>query len=343
MTEKLQWGIIATGNIAAAFARALKHTRRGELLAVASRTQDGAEMFGKEHEVPRHYGSYDAILEDPDVDAVYISTPHPMHAEWAIKCAQAGKHILCEKPMTLNAPDTEKVIEAARANDVFLMEAFMYRCHPQTERLVELLQSGTIGEIRMVHAFFGFNREMDREGRHLNNALGGGGIMDVGCYPISMSRLVAGIATGRDFADPIKVHGAGRVGETRVDEWAVATLQFENDVVAQVATAIRVGLGAGVRIFGSDGEIIVPYPWLPSREGGATTIEVRVADRSPRFITVETSEWLYGIEADHVADNLDNRQGSFPAMSWDDSMGNARTLDRWRSDVGVVYDTDTGG
>ena len=341
MTQKLQWGIIATGNIAAAFARALKHARRGELLAVASRNQEGAELFGKEHEAQRRYGAYDALLEDPDVDAVYISTPHPMHAEWAIKCAQAGKHILCEKPMTLNARDTERVIEAARSADVFLMEAFMYRCHPQTERLVELLQSGNIGEIRIIHAFFGFNREMDHEGRHLNNALGGGGIMDVGCYPVSMSRLVAGIAIGRDFVDPIEVHGAGRVGETRVDEWAVATLEFENGIVAQTATAVQVGLGAGVHIFGSHGEIVVPDPWLPSREGGATTIEVRNTDRAPRFITVETSEWLYGIEADHVADNLDRRQGRFPAMTWDDSLGNAKTLDRWRAAVGVVYDADS--
>ena len=205
MDGPLRWGIIGTGKIADAFARGLGQTDTGDLVAVASRTEANAERFGETHGVGRRHGSYDALVDDPGVDAVYVSTPHPMHAEWAIRCAEAGKHVLCEKPMTLNEADTMAVVEAARRSDVFLMEAFMYRCHPQTERLVGLLRSGVIGDVKLVRATFGFRLPHDPEERHLANGLGGGGILDVGCYTVSMSRLVAATALGVEVAEPREV------------------------------------------------------------------------------------------------------------------------------------------
>ena len=343
MDAPLRWGIIGTGKIAAAFAHALDHTDAGDLVAVASRTTEAnAERFGQTHGVGRRHAAYEALVDDPGVDAVYISTPHPMHAEWAIRCAEAGKHVLCEKPMTLNEADTMAVVEAARRNDVFLMEAFMYRCHPQTERLVDLLRSGVIGDVKLVRATFGFRGAYDPEERHLANALGGGGILDLGCYTVSMSRLVAAVALGVEVAEPREVHAVGHVGpETRVDEYTAATLLFDGDIVAEVSCGVRLAMGSEVRIHGTEGHLVVPEPWFCSgREGGTSHIEVHREGREPERVDVSTGRWLYAIEADHVAENIDRREASFPGMTWEDSLANMRTLDRWREAIGVEYDTE---
>jgi aryl-alcohol dehydrogenase-like predicted oxidoreductase/predicted dehydrogenase len=264
-----------------------------------------------------------------------------MHAEWAIKAAEARKHVLCEKPIGLNHAEAMAIIEAAHRHGVFLMEAFMYRCSPQTARLVELLRAKAIGEVRVIRASFSFHAGFNPESRLFANALGGGGILDVGCYPVSLARLVAGIALGKAFAEPVEVKGCGHLGATGVDEWAAATLKFPGDIVAQVATAIAVQQDNAAQIFGSEGNILLPWPWIPSREGGATKILLqKKGDAPPQEIVVETSEWLYGLEADVVAANLERREAPPPAMSWDDSLGNMRTLDRWRQEIGLVYDLE---
>ena len=153
--------------------------------------------------MPKRYQGYDALLADPAIDAVYISLPNHLHAEWTIRCAEAGKHILCEKPLTVNYQEAVPVIEAVRKHDVFMMEAFMYRCHPQTARLAELIRSGAIGQVRVIQAHFSYNMHGPQNNIRQQNAAAGGGIMDVGCYTASMSRLIAGAATGQAFADPI--------------------------------------------------------------------------------------------------------------------------------------------
>jgi predicted dehydrogenase/aryl-alcohol dehydrogenase-like predicted oxidoreductase len=331
---------LAAGVIARTFAKGLASSNTGKLLAVGSRSQASADRLGDEFDVSRRYGSYEALLADEDVDAVYISTPHPHHAEWAIKAAEAGKHILCEKPLALNHAQAMAMVEAARANDVFLMEAFMYRCHPQTRKLVELLRERVIGEVRLIQANFGFHAPFNAAGRLFSNELAGGGILDVGCYPISMTRLVAGAAMGKDFADPAEVKGAGHLGRTGVDEWAAAVLKFPGGIVAQIATGVSVDLDNVVRIFGSEGEILVPEPWMPSREGGAVKIIVNRKGESPREIVVETSRHLYSFEADVVAENIARRQAPSPAMSWDDSLGNMLALDEWRQSIGLTYEQE---
>ncbi len=181
MTEHLNWGIIGTGRIASVFAGELPQSHTGHLLAVGSRTQEDADRFADIWHIPRRYSTYEQLLADADVQAVYISIPHPLHAEWAIKAAEAGKHILCEKPIALNYAQAMMIVEAAQRNDVFLMEAFMYRGHPQIARLRELLRAGAIGDIRIIQATFSFHAPFDPAHRLLNNALGGGGILDVGC------------------------------------------------------------------------------------------------------------------------------------------------------------------
>lgn len=337
----LRWGILSTGNIANTFAAGVRRSATGRLVAVASRSQASAERFGDTFDIPKRYAAYEALLADPDVDAVYIATPHPLHAEWAIKAAAAGKHILCEKPLALNYPQAQAVIEAAREQDVFLMEAFMYRCHPQTARLVELIRQGIVGEVRMIQAAFGFHAHVGPEHRLLSNALGGGGILDVGCYPISMARLIAGVALGRDFADPVRVTGAGKLNPTTgVDEYAVGTLEFEGGIVAQVAAGVMLNMRNVVHIFGSDGDLLLTSPWIPARHGGVTDIVVQRHGEPKRIIEVACDEWLYAIEADTVARHIERRQAPPPAMSWDDTLGNMRTLDLWRQAIGLTYEQE---
>jgi predicted dehydrogenase len=345
MTDTLAWGIIATGQIARTFAKALARSRTGRLVAVASRTQASADRFGNEFNIPRRYGNYEAILKDSEVQAVYISTPHPMHAEWAIKAADAGKHILCEKPIAMNHAEAAAIVEAARRNDVFLMEAFMYRCHPQTARLVELIREKAIGEVRMIQATFSFAGDFPLEGRLLDNALGGGGILDVGCYCVSMARLIAGIAVGRDFAEPVEVRGTAHIGrESRVDEWAVASLSFPGGILAGLSTGVRVWQENVVRIFGTEGHLLVPVPWVPGREGETTRILLhRHGEKAAQEIPVEADRPLFVIEADTVAANIERRQALPPAMTWDDTLGNMKTLDRWRESIGLVYDMERPG
>ena len=332
MTQ-LKWGLLAAGNIAKAFAHGLAQTDSGVAAAVASRSLDKAKDFASEFGIPVAYGSYEDLLADPEIDAVYISTIHPMHAEWAIKAADAGKHILCEKPMTMGWADTMTVIEAARRNDVFIMEAYMYRCNPQTSKLVELISSGSIGKVRTIDATFAFDSGWNPDGRLLNPDLGGGGIYDVGGYTMSMVRLIAGAALGKAVAEPLQVLGAGHVGETGVDEWAAATLPFEGGIVARIATGVQCKQDNKVIIHGSEGRIELSDPWFCNgREPGETAIIVNddtipvVADRS-----------IYAYEADVVAANIEDRQGASPAMTWDDSIGQARAVDAWLDAVGVTY------
>jgi predicted dehydrogenase len=343
MTKKIGWGILSTGAISQAFARGIPHSTTGQLVAVASRSTAPAAKFAAEFGIPRAHGSYEALLADQDVQAVYISTPHPLHAEWAIKAAAAGKHILCEKPITLNHADAAAVIDAARRHKVFLMEAFMYRCHPQTAKLAELLRAKTIGDVRVIQATFSYQTEFTPQARHFSNALGGGGILDVGTYPVSMSRLIAGAALGNNFAEPAEVKGVARLGQTGVDEWATGVLKFPGDILAQVATGIMVGQENLVRIFGSTGRITLPNPWLCNRQSpDLGEIIVHLNGQSPQTIKVPANVTSYTLEADVVGHAIaaGQCQAPSPAMTWDDTLGNMRTLDRWRESVGLVYDAE---
>jgi predicted dehydrogenase/aryl-alcohol dehydrogenase-like predicted oxidoreductase len=342
MAIHLNWGVIATGSIAKKFAQGVAHSKTGKIIAVGSRSQEKADAFAKEFGIHRAYSSYDQVFADPEVEAVYIATPHPQHAHWAIRAAQAGKHILCEKPVGLNAAEAMAIIEAAEVHDVFLMEAYMYRCHPQTAKLVELIRQKAIGELKMIQAAFGFRAGPDEDSRIMNNAMGGGGILDVGGYPVSMARLLAGAAEGKPFADPTEVKGVGHLESTGVDGYAAAVLKFAGGIIAEVSTGVRLTQENVVRIYGTDGWILVPSPWVVAREGGKSEIILHRAGRDkPETITIETDQWLYGIEADTVAAHIEDRQA--PQMSWADTMGNNKTQDAWRASLNFAYDAEKEG
>jgi len=337
MNNRLGWGILGTGRIAGVFATGVARSQHGRLAAVGSRTAASAGRFAKEFNVPRAHDSYAALLADPEVQAVYIATPHPQHVEWAVKAAEAGKHILCEKPVGLNHAEAMVIAAAAQEHGVLLMEAFMYRCHPQTAKIVELVRSGALGEVKLVQAAFGFNAGFNPESRLWANAAGGGGVLDVGCYPVSFSRLIAGAACGRPFLDPVTVSGAGQLHpQTGVDVVAAATLQFATGLVAQVSTSIGVGQDNSARIYGTKGMLHVPSPWIPPHDGGEAVLHLH-RDGKVEDIAVPAPAHLYGLEADAVAAALAAGQRETAAMPVADTLGNMTTLDRWREAVGLTY------
>jgi predicted dehydrogenase/aryl-alcohol dehydrogenase-like predicted oxidoreductase len=343
MSQKIQWGIISTGAIAQTFANGLKQSRTGIAVAVASRDIAKAEKFGSEFGIARRYGNYQEILDDPQVQAVYIATPHPDHAQWAIRAAEAGKHLLVEKPIGVNQWDLQEIIEAAIAGNVFLMEAFMYRCHPQTAKLVELIREKAIGEVRVIQATFSFHAGFSAEGRIFNNALAGGGILDVGCYTASMSRLIAGAAMGENFAEPVDVKGVAHIGQTGVDEWATAVLKFPGDILAQIATGVGVNQENVVRVFGSEGKLFIANPWVCDRKKpDIGKIIVHRNGKEPQEIICPAEVTSFTLEADVFGDAVlaGKKEAPAPAMSWNDSLGNMRTLDAWRSTAGQVYDSE---
>ena len=343
----LRWGIIGSGRMARQFAAALARARLGRLVAVSARTESLPSIPEFQH-ARLHHG-HDALLDDPDVQAVYIATPHPTHARLAIKAASRGKHILCEKPLAMNAAEAAAMTEAARHHDVFLMEAFMYRVHPQTLRIIELLRDGAIGQPRLIQASFGYEKPFDPHSRYYAPGLGGGGILDVGCYCTSMARLLAGVAANLPFCEPETLQAAAHLGRSSVDEVAVATLGFPGGLLAQLSVSVALAQENVVRITGTERQLEVPSPWFCSgKQGGRSSLlvrDLRVLNGPIEEIVVETPDWLYAIEADAAAAAINRwrdgsagagREAAWPGMSWADSLGNMRTLDNWRQQVGLA-------
>jgi predicted dehydrogenase/aryl-alcohol dehydrogenase-like predicted oxidoreductase len=339
--EKIRWGILAPGGIAKAFAGGVAGSQTGTLTALGTR-DPGKPGLAETFPGARILAGYDALLADPEVDAIYISTPHPGHAEWAIKAAEAGKHVLCEKPLALTAFEADAMMHAARKAGTFLGEAFMYRLHPQTLKLVELIQSGIIGEVRMIKSSFGFAMPgFMPEHRLYANDLAGGGILDVGGYPVSMARLIAGAAIGKPFAEPDKVFGVAHLGQSGVDEWASALLHFPDGVVAEVSCSISLNQDNVLHILGTRGRIEVPDFWFAggNRDVGLGRIDVIFADGTRETISVNETRHLYSFEVDGAGEAIlaGRHEFAWPGMGWDDSLGTLRVLDRWRAAVGLEY------
>lgn len=335
----LNWGILGTGGIARKLADAINASAQCGLLAVGSRSQQSADTFGEQYSVPRRYGSYRAVLDDPDVQAVYISLPNHLHAEWAIKSAQAGKQILCEKPLTVNAGEAEQVIAAVRSHDVLLMEAFQYRCHPIMAKVCDLLRNRAIGELKLIQASFQYNLGPRYENIRLSNSAAGGGIMDVGCYTLAFARAVAGAALGQPFAEPVELKGCATLGDvSRVDEQATAALKFPGGIVAYLACGTQMQFDATVRLYGSEGSITVPNLWIPPASDNKIVLQRGEAEE----ILAEGHAGPYTVEADLFADYVRQglREALSPAMNLMDSLGNMRALDRWRQEVGLIFDVE---
>ena len=340
MADHLNWGILGTGYIANKFALSVAQSSKGTVVAVGSRNQETANTFAKKHSIRNAYSSYEELLEDESVEVVYISTPNPLHAEWAIKSAKAGKHILCEKPIGLNHSEAMGIIEEANLNGVFLMEAYMYRCHPLMVRLIEMIQQEVIGSIKSMCLDFSFYTPVDPKSRLYNLSMAGGGILDVGGYPISLARLIAGVCQKKDFANPIQIQGMGSIGSTGIDEFAIANLKFEGDLFAQVSCGVHHQRDWDVQLHGTKGSIQFKNPWLQDPKVGKTTIRIEKNGKliSEEVIKFDRLMWSY--EVDKFAECIGAPENIFPAMSLEDTLGNIKTMDAWRNDLRLTFPSE---
>ena len=316
MAKSLNWGIIGAGGIAGTFAKNLQYAASGVKYAVGSRSLDKAEAFAKEHGFVKAYGTYEELLADKEVDAVYVATPHPEHCQPVLAAAAAGKHILCEKPMGITVAQCEEMIAAAAQAGVVLLEAFMYRTHPQTQRINELVASGAIGALRMVRSSFcyglgeGYNVRVD-------HGLRGGGLYDVGCYCINFSRMAAG-------GEPDDIQAVWTLGaQTGVDETLTASLRFPNGVLAQFDVGIRSASSAQAELLGTEGSIWVPAPWKPAADHAEIT--VRRPGQEDEVVAIDEGGHIFALEAEHMAAVVAGEVE--PLIPAQNAVGNAAVLD----------------
>jgi predicted dehydrogenase len=344
--SKVRWGIIGPGSIANNFADALISCYSGELKGIASRSEERLKNFGNKYNINESFkfSNYDDLLNSEDIDAVYISTPHTFHADLTIKAAGKGKHILCEKPAAVNFKEGQRVIEAVQQAGVFYKEGFMYRCHPQIPGLIKLIKEKKIGKIQRIISSFGFDMgKTVPESRLFQKELAGGAILDVGLYPVSFSRMIAGLANGKNFINPKNVTGNAKIGQTGVDEISHGILEFENDIIAEVSTAIRENMINNAVIVGSEGKIELDQPWDPGKDGGPyhSTIKI-MKNGKTESIDFKGSEHLFFFEAELSSQTIikQNLQVPYPGMTWEDTLGNLKTLDQWRHAVGYSLAQD---
>ncbi len=266
MNGTVRWGLLSTAKINAALIGPLQTAARSQLAAVASRDHGKAAAYAAEHHIPKAFGSYEDLLADPEIDAVYISLPNSMHAEWTIKAAQAGKHVLCEKPLVVSLAELDQVEAAAAKAGVTVFEAFMYLHHPQTRQALEMIRSGKLGKLQTINSWFNFYLPpVQAQNVRLQAGLTGGAMWDVGVYPNSVSIVMAGRA-------PEAVWAQQEIGESGVDVGMRAQLDFGGGTVAQISTGFRTPFREGVYLVGEEGILNIVEPWKPGVEGTDSTM-----------------------------------------------------------------------
>jgi len=255
MDDKLRWGILSTARINDALLNPLRVSRRNQLVAVSSRTQDKAEAYARKIKIKRAYGSYPALLADPEIDVIYNPLPNHLHAEWTIKAVQAGKHVLCEKPLALTIQEVDAISGASEKYGKVVAEAFMYRTHAQSLKVKEIVESGKLGKVKLIHGSFTFVMTNPDDYRW-NPEMGGGGLWDIGCYPLSFMRMVLS-------TEPLEVYGRELKGPSGVDEVFAAQMRFPNDIFAHFDCSIKVPFHVFMEIIGDEGTLIIPKPFNP--------------------------------------------------------------------------------
>jgi len=339
MADKLRWGILGTGNIARQFVAGLTTSRRGIAAAVGSRQLQSAQAFAQIHQIPRAHGSYESLVADAQIDVVYISLPNSLHQDWTIRALSAGKHVLCEKPIGLNAAQAEEMFDAAEASGKSLMEAFMYRSHPQTLALVDAVASGEIGKLQLIRTSFCFHARKTAGNIRFVRPLGGGSLMDIGCYCISFARLFAG-------AEPTKIHAVATIHSSGVDDRAAGTLVFPSGILSTFACGLSLEADNSPYPCGTEGYIEVPTPWKPTT-GNSRFIVARGTPPKmdnpqstpappPREVReIPVHQDLYGLEADDFDETV--LDGRAARISPEDSIGNMRVLDEMRRQIGLEF------
>ena len=310
MTRAVKWGLISTADINGKLLAGAAESDEVEVVAVASRTADKAEEYARTWSIERAYGTYDELLADPDVDAVYIPLPNTMHSEWSIRALEAGKHVLCEKPFSRHIADVEAAFDAADRTGLHLSEAFMYRHHPQTARIAELVSSGAIGELRVIRTAFSYSL-YDAENIRLRTDVEGGALMDVGCYCISGARLLGG--------EPESVAGVAHIGSSGTDWVFSGLMRFPGDVTALFDCGTSLPNRDELEAIGTEGSIFLDDPWHCQnpvielrREGEVERIEVEAANP-------------YRLELEDM--NAAIRGERQPLLGRADALGQVRTIE----------------
>ena len=322
----VRWGIAAPGGIAAQFAEGLALIEDAELVAVGSRSKDRADAFGDRFGIPNRHGSYDELMADPDVEVVYVATPHSHHEAVTLKALEAGKHVLCEKPFALNAAQATRMAEAARSRGLFAMEALWSRFLPSYRLLADLLRQGKIGEPLLVEADFGLRVPLMPEHRLFDLAQGGGALLDLGIYPLQLCSMVLG--------RPDSVVAEGHVGETGADEQVAAVLHHPGGRLGVIKAATRIALSNTARISGTEGWIEFPA-WMhrPTRVGvgSGNTVEWTDAGYEGEGLRFQAEEVHRCLAAGRTESDV---------APLDETIALARTMDDIRAQIGVVYGAD---
>ena len=322
--KAVRWGILGTGGIARTFVDGLGSLPEAEVLAVGSRSEASAAAFAGEKEIPRHYGAYEGLAEDPDVDVVYVATPHPFHAENAELCLRAGKAVLCEKPFTLNAAEAERVVGLARERGLFLMEGMWTRFFPLMEEVRRLVSEGAIGELRMLNVDFGFRAGLDPASRLFDPKLGGGALLDVGVYCVSFASMVLGRPSGSV--------GLSHLGETGVDEQASVVLEHERGRLANLSIGIRTATPQEATIMGTDGYVRIDAPWWRP-----TSMTISRPAEESETVEAPISGNGFGYEAAEVMRCLEAGETESDVMPLDETLSVMRTMDGIRNAWGLRY------
>jgi D-xylose 1-dehydrogenase (NADP+, D-xylono-1,5-lactone-forming) len=308
--EPVRWGLLSTAHINRLLIPPAKASPKLDVVAVASREPARAQAYAREWEIPRAHGTYEALLDDPDVEAVYVSLPNSLHVEWSIKALEAGKHVLVEKPFDKQPERVEEAFNAAERAGRFLMEAFMYRHNPQTQRLTELVEGGAIGNLQTVRAAFSYSL-YDPENVRLRADVEGGALMDVGCYCVSGSRLLGG--------EPTRVFGEQLVGPTGVDVRFHGTMRFPSGVVSQWDCGMVMPERDELEVIGDEASLFLDDPWHCRRP----VIELRRGGDGER-IELEPVD-SYGLELENLSDAI--RGVGEPLLGREDAVGQARAID----------------
>jgi predicted dehydrogenase len=329
MSRKIRWGILGCGNIANKFAADLKWVNDAELVAVASRSQLKASELSAKYRSHYAFDSYEELVACPDVDAIYIATPHGLHCEHAILCLQHKKAVLCEKAFALNAREVRKMIDAAKQNEVFLMEAFWTKFIPQYQKVASLVGSGALGEIKMIQADFGFKAPSPPSQRLYDPLLGGGALLDIGIYPVFLTVSLLG--------RPVEIHATMKPFPSGVDEQIAIVMKFQNGALANLSATFAAATPVEAVITGSDG-----YIRMSNRFHNAVANVEMIKNALPVEIGAIHREVGYGyqFEARHVVECLQNNLKESPVMSHADSLLLIETLDRIREICGIRYPAD---
>ena len=311
MDKILNWGLLSTAKINRALIKPLRASKRTRLLGVASRSQSSAEAYASEWKIPRAYGSYEAMLADPEIDVVYNSLPNHLHAEWTVKALQAGKHVLCEKPLALTVAEVDRIIAASNETGKIATEAFMYRHHAQTLKIKEIVDSNLIGQVQLIKGAFTFT--LTREGNYrLIKEYGGGSLWDVGCYPISFARMLIG-------EEPVEVFGNQVLGPGGSDVSFYGQMRFGNGVHVQFDCGFKSTFRSYVEIVGTEGVINIPAPFKPAKKS-----EIFISRGEKEEKVKISGDELYLGEVEDLCAAIST--GQKPRVSLQDSRGNIATI-----------------